>query len=82
MSAHPATNTETVVYVRLLDEGTDVWRPVSASSLPDGVFQLAKPADYDPEMENWEFPPQAKVTCAPKIFSDGKEHLVALAHLD
>jgi hypothetical protein len=79
MSAHQATNTDTVVYVRLLDEGTDVWRPVAASVLSDGVFQLAAP-DYDPETENWEFPPTAKVTCAAREFADGKERLVVIGY--
>jgi hypothetical protein len=34
------TNTEVVVYVRLLGEGTDVWRPARATALPDGTFRL------------------------------------------
>jgi len=37
---HQDTDTEAVVYVRLLDEGTDVWRPVRATALPDGTFRL------------------------------------------
>jgi hypothetical protein len=33
MSVHQDTGTEAVVYVRLLDEGTDVWRPVQRDGL-------------------------------------------------
>lgn len=63
MLAQRATNTDAIVYVRLLDEGTDVWRP---TALPDGIFQLAEPDGYDFEAEIWEFPPRAKVKCVPK----------------
>jgi hypothetical protein len=47
MSAHQDTDTE-AVYVRLLDEGTDVWRPVHATALPDGTVRLLEPHGYDP----------------------------------
>jgi hypothetical protein len=57
MSADQGLNTETVVYVRLLDEGTEVWRPTRAAPLPDGTFEIAEPEGYDPELETWEFPP-------------------------
>src|SRR5271165_5317588 len=45
MSVHQDTDTEAVVYVRLLDEGTDVWRPARATALPDGTFQLLARAE-------------------------------------
>src|SRR5438105_14452889 len=51
MSARQVTDTDALVYVRLLDEGADVWRPVSATALPDGTFQLAEPDGYDSEAE-------------------------------
>jgi len=78
MSAPQSTNTETVVYVRLLDEGTDVWRPVPARALPDGTFELAEPEGYDPQVERWEFAPHARVKCVAKSFSDGEKGLVAV----
>jgi hypothetical protein len=34
MSVRQDSDTEVVVYVRLLDEGTDVWRPARAINLP------------------------------------------------
>src|SRR6266446_6436830 len=82
MSVHQDTDTEVVVYVRLLDEGTDVWRPVRATALPDGTFQLAEPDGYDPEAELWEFPPRARVKCASRRFADGEEGLVAVAYAE
>ena len=79
MSVHQDTDTEVVVYVRLLDEGTDVWRPVHASALPDGTFRLREPDGYDPDSERWEFPPPTKVRCVTRKFKDGGEALVAVA---
>jgi len=48
--------TETI-YVELLDEGVDVWRPVDAGPLGEGRYQLLAPADYDPETETWALLP-------------------------
>ena len=79
MSADQDTDTKAVVYVRLLDEGTDVWRPVRATALPDGTFRLLKPNGYDPSAETWEFPPSTKVRCVTRKFADGGEGLVAVA---
>jgi hypothetical protein len=79
MSAHRDTDTEAMVYVRLLHEGTDVWRPVRATALPDGTFRLLEPNGYDPNAETWEFPPSTKVRCVTRKFTDGGEGLVAVA---
>jgi hypothetical protein len=79
MSVHQDTDTEAAIYVRLLDEGTDVWRPVRAAALPGGTFQLLEPDGYDPIAERWEFPPSTKVRCATRRFTDGGEDLVAVA---
>lgn len=49
-----------IVFVELLGEGVDVWRPVSARSLETG-FELLEPADYDPSDEEWRFPPGSVV---------------------
>jgi hypothetical protein len=82
MSARQAIGTEVLVYVRLLDEGTDVWRPVRAVALPDGSFELDEPEDYDPDAEMWEFPPHSRVRCVSKIFGDGRETgLVAVVRI-
>jgi hypothetical protein len=78
MSADQASNTDAIVYVRLLDEGVDVWRPVPAAALSDGTFELVAPNDYDPETEHWEFPPRTRVRCQTKRFEGGKEGLVAI----
>jgi len=79
MSAGQDLNTETRIYVRLLDEGTEVWRPTRATPLADGIFEIDEPDDYDPETETWEFPPHTKVRCVPRKFADGEKALVAVA---
>jgi hypothetical protein len=59
------------VFVRLLDEGTDVVKPTSALPLGDGSFQLLPTSDYDPETETWEFLPGSKVQLERTVRSGG-----------
>ena len=47
----------TTVYVYLLNEGTDVWRPVRAEPVSGDVYRIAEQA-YDAEDECWQFPPE------------------------
>ena len=49
------------LFVRLLNEGTDVSRPTTAVDLGGGRAKLLATADYDPEDETWEFPPGSTV---------------------
>jgi hypothetical protein len=51
--------TETI-YVELLDEGVDVWRPVEADREDDDVVRLP---DHAPEGEQWAFAPGSRVRC-------------------
>ena len=46
-----------IIYIRLLDEGTDVLRPAEAEELGNGLFKLRPTPDYDPDDEKWEFIP-------------------------
>ena len=66
-----------VVFVRLLDEGTVVYRPVQAQLVGGGAYRLIGPADYDPDDEAWEFPPGSIVTCELRNFG-GETVLVAV----
>ena len=50
------------IYVRLLDEGTDVWRPVEAVAVSPDVFEIA-PDVTVPDDERWEFGPGERVCC-------------------
>lgn len=49
------------IYIRLLEEGTEVWRPTEAEELRDGLFKLLPTPNYDPEDEHWEFGPGSVV---------------------
>lgn len=49
------------IYVSLLEEGTDVWRPVQALPVGGDKFVLIRPCDYDERDETWEFLPGAIV---------------------
>jgi hypothetical protein len=56
------SNINTVtVYVRLLNEGTEVFRPTRALDMGCGLFKILATPDYDPEDEEWEFLPNATV---------------------
>jgi hypothetical protein len=77
MSEERTSSTETVtIYVRLLNEGTDVLRPVAARRISDTEFLLLQPEDYDPFDEQWEFPPGSVVHSRPEI-RRGEQVLVA-----
>lgn len=57
-----ASNTEPIkIYVRLLDEGTVVFRPTLGLPLGENWFQLLPTEDYDPEDETWQFLPGTTV---------------------
>lgn len=63
------------VYVPLLDEGTDVWRPVLAERVAPGLFRLNGPI---PEGELWQFQPGEVVRCENRRFSTADDELVAV----
>jgi hypothetical protein len=65
----------TTIYVELLDENVDVWRPVAALHVRDGVYRLS---DVAPEEERWAFPPGSLVRVEERELSDGR-FLVACA---
>ena len=68
MSAATDSFTE-IVHVRLLGEGTDVWRPVRAHRLAAGKYELC--SDPAPEDETWEFAPGSHVKVEERILSEG-----------
>lgn len=58
------------IYVRLLGEGVDVWRPVEAERL-GGNRYLILSQPYEREIETWEFVPGEEVVCELIKASDG-----------
>jgi len=57
---------EHTVYVYLMNEGTDSWRPTNALSLDGELYQLLPTPNYSEEDEEWEFAPGAIVRCETK----------------
>lgn len=58
------------IYVYLLDEGVDVWRPVQAEPLGQGNYLIVS-ANPHPEDESWQFVQGDVVRCERKELMDG-----------
>jgi hypothetical protein len=67
--------TTKMIYVRLLNEGTEVSRPTQAEDLGNGFFKLLPTSDYNPEDEAWEFLPGSVVKVKKK--NDKSDMLIA-----
>ncbi len=78
MSEVMALNTKTI-FVKLLNEGTDVWRPVNAEEIGELTYRIIDDGSYDPDDEEWEFPPGSEVICQMQKKSRGNI-LVAVSH--
>ena len=65
----------TIIYMPLLNEGTDVWRPVEASHLSGDIYRVdgKMPAD-----EEWAFPRGAVVRCERTSVKEGQSDLTAV----
>lgn len=62
MSDATLSSTEpTLVYVRLIGEGTTTFRPAKAEPIGPGTVRLLEPHDFDPDDEDWEFKPGSLV---------------------
>jgi hypothetical protein len=77
MSGEIASSTHIrTVYVPLLNEGTSVVRPTQGIRLSGDIYRVLPTPDYDPNDEEWEFPPGTSVECVPET-RNGQEVLVA-----
>ena len=65
------------MYVQLLNEGTKVYRPVPAVEISDSIYEIQGFEIYDPDDENWEFPPGSQVFVKEQDL-DGEIVLVAI----
>ena len=61
-----------MIYVKLLDEGTDVYRPVMARKIAENIYKLEGLNIYDPDDENWEFAPESYVEVTEKSVNNEK----------
>ncbi len=44
----------TTIYVKLLEEGTECWRPVDANRTPGAIFEIIS-KNPSPDDQQWEF---------------------------
>jgi hypothetical protein len=70
------------VFVRLLNEGIDVWRPTTGEVATPSTVRLSATPDYDSDDEQWEFLPGALVECEQRTFQGGETALAAVRELD
>ena len=64
------------IYVRLINEASDVWRPVEASPRDDGSYEILS-VNANLGNESWEFATGDIVRVEEHTFMDGKPGLVA-----
>jgi hypothetical protein len=65
----------TTIFVPLLNEGTDVWRPVKATLISPNTYRIDGEI---PDDEDWAFLPGAVVRCIEKTFTGGNVALTAV----
>lgn len=70
-----------IVYVYLLNEGTLTWRPVLSEKIDENTYLLGD-ENYDPQDEEWEFPPHSLVHVRLRRFSDEIVALTAFEYAD
>lgn len=66
------------VYVELLDEGSQVWRPTHAQEIGRELYKLLPTTNYDPEDEAWAFLPGENVRLKEVNSPDGTKMMVAV----
>ncbi len=69
------------IYVQLLEEGTETYRPTSAVPLEGDTYRILPTPTYDPEDEIWQYPPDSIVRCELTRFDNGEYALLAIARL-
>ena len=68
------------IYIYLLDEGVDVWRPVEAERMSSTTFRIPSTTNI-PDDESWMFKPGEVVRCEIRRLADG-ERLVAIQRMN
>ena len=60
------------VYIPLRNGGMEVLKPTKGLLLDTNIVQVLATTDYDPTIEDWEFPPGSKVRCVSEVKGDRK----------
>lgn len=66
----PKSASRKCVFVKLLGEDVDVWRPVAAVHIANDTYELVD-QPYDRETETWQFEPGELIVCKPIEVSEG-----------
>jgi len=66
------------IYVPMLNEGTDVWKPVMAQPISSATYRIVS-EPLDPEDEEWAYRAGQEVAVEEHVFQDGNRGLVAVA---
>ena len=74
-------STRVTIYMPMLDEGTVVYRPVSAETTAGLIFRILPPENGKPAGEKWQFAPGTFVKCERQILNGGAA-LVAREQVD
>jgi hypothetical protein len=67
------------IFVRLLNEGTDVWVPVTSRQVSEHVFELGRLLVSGDDDVTLEFPLGTRVIVTPRRMSDSEIELIAVA---
>ncbi len=70
---------EEKIYIKLLGEGTTVYRPVNAMKIDKKIFKISSNMVYDSDDEVWEFLPGSTVLVK-ELTLEGERVLVAIKH--
>ncbi len=65
-----------IIYMPLLDEGTDVWQPVDATYLSDDIYRVDETM---PDGEKWAFPQGSLVRCERTSVMEDQSDLTAVS---
>ena len=66
-----------IIYVKLLNEGVDVYRPVLSQHIEGDIYQIGGDEAYDNEDEIWEYSPGSYVVVK-KMNLEGRDVFVAI----
>ncbi len=61
----------------LLNEGTDVWRPVTAEPIAKAIYRIVSEST-DPDNEEWVYRTGQEVAVEERVFVEGERGLVAV----
>lgn len=61
----------TKIYVAMVDEGVDVWRPVEARHINGNIYQITEQNDAS-DLEKWRFNYGETVACKMITVSEGR----------